>query len=54
MPKTCVYFASHCWNYFAFNQSCLAKGKIASAVLLLHEAKSKFIIWHGRIRTGSD
>jgi len=23
-----------CWNYFAFNQSYLAKGKIAPAVLL--------------------
>jgi len=24
----------HCWNYFAFNQSYLAEGKIAPAVLL--------------------
>jgi len=24
----------HCWNYFAFNQSYLAKGKIAPVVLL--------------------
>jgi len=31
----------HYWNYFAFNQSYLAKGKIALAVLLPHEAKEK-------------
>jgi len=31
MPKGCVYFA--------FNQSYLAKGKIAPLVLLPHEAK---------------
>jgi len=31
----------HCCNYFAFNQSYLAKGKIAPAVLLPHEAKEK-------------
>jgi len=29
----------NCWNYFAFNQSYLAKGKIAPVVLLFHEAK---------------
>jgi len=29
----------HCWNYFAFNQSYLAKGNIAPVVLLPHEAK---------------
>jgi len=29
----------HCWNYFAFNQSHLAKDKIAPAVLLPPEAK---------------
>jgi len=27
------------YNYFAFNQSFLAEGKIASVVLLSHEAK---------------
>jgi len=32
---------NHCWNYFAFNQSYLAKGKIAPAVPLPHEAKEK-------------
>jgi len=31
----------HCWNYFTFNQSYLAKGKIAPAVLLPHEPKEK-------------
>jgi len=31
----------HCWNCFAFNQLYLAKGKIAKAVLLSHEAKEK-------------
>jgi len=31
----------HCWNYFAFNQSNLAKGKITPAVLLPQEAKEK-------------
>jgi len=29
----------HGWNYFAFNQSSLAKGKIAPVVLLPHAAK---------------
>jgi len=29
----------YCRNYFAFNQSYLAKGRIARAVLLPHEAK---------------
>jgi len=36
--------AKHCWNYFAFNQSYLAKGKIAPAGLLPHEAKEKQMI----------
>jgi len=30
---------NHCYNYFAFNQSCLAEGKITPAVFLPHEAK---------------
>jgi len=29
----------HCWNYFAINQSYLAKGKIAPVVILPHDAK---------------
>jgi len=29
------------WSYFAFNQSYLAKGKIAPAALSPHEAKEK-------------
>jgi len=29
----------HCWNYFAFNKSYMAEGKILPAVLLPHEAK---------------
>jgi len=29
----------HYWDYFAFNQLHLAKGKIAPVVLLPHEAK---------------
>jgi len=43
MPEGCVYSAriKHCWNYFAFNQLQLAKGKIAPAVLLPHGAKEK-------------
>jgi len=35
----CLMTQRHSWNYFAFNQSYLAKGKIAAVVLLLHEAK---------------
>jgi len=42
----------HCWNYFAFNQSYLAKGKIAPVVALPHEAKYKYMILHWR--TGLD
>jgi len=48
MPKGYVYFAS------LGNQSYLVEGKIASGVLLPHEAKQKFMILHGQIRTGSD
>jgi len=44
----------HCWNYFAFNQSYLAKGKIAPVVVLPHDTKYMHMILHGRIRTGSD
>jgi len=44
----------HCWNCFAFNQSQLAKGKIAPVVVLPHEAKSIYMVLHWRIRTGSD
>jgi len=44
----------HCWNYFAFIQSYLAKGKIAPAVIWPHEAKEKWMILHWWIRTGSD
>jgi len=33
------HVVKHYWNYFAFNQSYLAKGKIAPVVLLPHEAK---------------
>ena len=58
---TFVYFLTaenwcekHCWDYFAFTQSYLAEGKIALAVLLLHEAKEKWMILHWRIRNGSD
>jgi len=29
----------HSYNYFAFNRSYLAEGKITSVVLLPHEAK---------------
>jgi len=57
MPKAVSILpheAKHCWNYFAFNQSYLAKGEIAPVVLLLHETKSKYMILHWRIRTGSD
>jgi len=50
----CFMRQKYCWNYFAFNQSCLAKGKIAPVVLLPHESKQKYIILHWRIRTGSD
>jgi len=39
----------HCWNYFAFNQSYLAEGKIAPVVLLLYEAKQKYLVLHGQI-----
>jgi len=44
MPKGCVYFASsmrqkNCWNYFAFNQSYLAEGKITPVVILPYEKK---------------
>jgi len=35
----CLMTQKHCWNYFAFNQSYLAEGKIAPVVLLPHEAK---------------
>jgi len=44
----------HCWNYFAFNQSYLAKGKITPVVALPYEAKHIYMILHWRIRTGSD
>ena len=50
----CLMRQKHCWNYFAFNQSYLAKGKIATAVLLPHEAKQKYMILHCQNRTGSD
>ena len=50
----CLMTQKHCWNYFAFNQSYLAEGKIAPAVLLRHEAKEKRMILQWRIRTGSD
>jgi len=35
----CLMRQNHCWKCFAFNQSYLAKGKIALVVLLPHEAK---------------
>jgi len=44
----------HSYNYFPFNESYLTESKIPSVVLLPHEAKEKFIILHGRVRTGSD
>ena len=50
----CLIMQKHCWNYFAFNQSYLAKSKIAPVVVLPHEAKYKYMILHSRIRTGSD
>ena len=52
--SACLMRQNHCWNYFAFNQSYLAKGKIAPAVPLPHEAKEKWMILHWRLRTGSD
>jgi len=30
----------HCWNYFAFNQSYLAEGKIVPEILLAHDTKN--------------
>jgi len=36
----------HCWNYFALNQSYLAKGKIGPVVALPHEAKRIYRILH--------
>jgi len=53
----CLFYLmrqKHCWNYFAFNQSYLDKGKIAPVVLLPHEVKDKYQILHWRIKTGSD
>ena len=41
-------------HYFAFNQSFLAKGKIAPVVLLPHEAKEKWKFLHWQIKTGLD
>jgi len=35
----CLMRQKHSYNYFAFNQSYLTEGKIASVVLLPHEAK---------------
>jgi len=35
----CLIRQKHSWNYFAFNQSYLAEGKIAPGVLLPHKAK---------------
>jgi len=35
----CLMRQNHCWKCFAFNQSYLAKGKIALVVLLPHEVK---------------
>jgi len=32
-------------KYFAFNQSYLAKGKIAPVILLPHKAKQKYMIY---------
>ena len=35
----CIFLIrqKHCWSYFAFNQLCLAKGKIDWIALVLHE-----------------
>jgi len=55
--RLCLFYLmrqKHCWNYFAFNQSYLANGKMAPVVLLPHEAKYKYMILHWRIRTASD
>ena len=35
----CASYKKLCWDYFAFNQSYLLKGKIAPVVLLPHDAK---------------
>jgi len=35
----CLMRQKHCWKYFVFNQSYLAKDKITPVVLLPHEAK---------------
>jgi len=35
----CLMRQKYFWSYFAFNQSYLAKGKIAPVVLLPHETK---------------
>ena len=50
----CLIIQNHCWNYFAFNQLYLAKGKIAPFLVLPHEAKYKYMISHWRMRTGSN
>jgi len=50
----CLMIQKHCWNYFAFNQSYFAEGKIAPVVVLPHEAKYIHMILHWHIRTGSD
>jgi len=34
----------HCWNYFAFNQSYLAEGKIAPVVLLSLMPNKHFLV----------
>jgi len=43
-----------CWDYFAYKQLYLSKGKIAPKVFLAHEAKLKQMVSHGQIKTGSD
>ena len=50
----CLMRQKHCWNYFAFNQSYLAEGKIAPVVILPYETKWKYLLLHWRIRTGWD
>ena len=39
----CFMSQEHRWHYSAFNQLCLAKGKIAAVVLLSNEAKQNKI-----------
>jgi len=39
---------------FCLHPTYLPKGKIAQVVILPHEAKDKYMILHGRVRTASE